>query len=172
MGRMIRAAGCLLIVTTFSLLLVSAPLFAAPRIGQTAPAFKVVTTAGQSVSLDSYRGHVLILDFFATWCQPCRYSIPHLIEMNKKFGRQGLQILGMNASDQSEKLLSEFIDEQRITYQVALAGDAMLSDYAVRAVPVMYVIDKKGKVSEVYRGYNDEIGRSVERLVRKLLEEK
>lgn len=147
-------------------------LLAAPRIGQSAPAFKAVTTSGQPISIENYRGHVLILDFFATWCQPCRFSIPHLVELNKKFGRQGLQVLGMNADEQGEKLLSTFISEQHISYPVALAGDPMLSDYGVRAVPVMYVIDKKGKIAEMYRGYNDEIARSSEQLVKKLLAEK
>lgn len=146
--------------------------FAMPRNGQLAPSFKVVTTTGQPASIESYRGHVLILDFFASWCQPCRQSIPHLIGMNKKYSRQGLQILGMNADEQGEKSLSTFILEQHISYTVALAGDAILSDYAVRAVPVMYIIDKKGKIAEVYRGYNDEIGRASERLVKKLLAEK
>lgn len=148
------------------------PLLAMPRIGQPAPAFKAVTTSGQPVSVENYRGHVLILDFFATWCQPCRLSIPHLVELNKKFGRQGLQILGMNADEQGEKMLSAFISEQHISYPVALAADAMLSDYGVRAVPVMYLVDKKGKIAEVYRGYNDEIGRSSEQLIKKLLAEK
>jgi len=163
--------------TLFLLLLILAlgmaqTAFAVPRAGQPVPSFKVVTISGQQVSLENYRGHVLILDFFATWCQPCRLSIPHLVEMNKKFGKQGLQIIGVNADEQSEKQLSGFMAEHRISYPVALAGDAMLSNYGIRAVPVMYVVDKKGKVAEIYRGYNDEIGRASEQLIKKLLAEK
>ena len=147
-------------------------LQAAPRAGQQVPNFKVVTTSGQPVSLENYRGYVLVLDFFATWCQPCRESIPHLVEMNRKYGKQGLQILGLSADEDGERLVKAFVDERHVTYPVALAGETTLADFGVRSVPVMLIIDKKGKVAEVYRGFNDEIGRSTENQIKKLLAEK
>jgi len=146
--------------------------YAAPRAGQSAPNFKVVTTSGQPVSLEHYRGHVLVMDFFATWCQPCRESIPHLVEMNRKYGKQGLQILGMSADEDGERLVKSFAEEHRITYPVALAGETTLVDYGVRSVPVMLIIDKKGRVAEVFRGFTGEVGRSTEQLIKKLLAEK
>lgn len=147
-------------------------LYAAPRAGQPAPNFKVISTSGQPVSLENYRGYVLVLDFFATWCQPCRESIPHLIEMNRKYGKQGLQVLGMSADEDGERLVKVFADEHHITYPIALAGESALVDYGVRSVPVMLIIDKKGRVAEVFRGFTDEIGRSTEQLIKKLLAEK
>jgi thiol-disulfide isomerase/thioredoxin len=113
-----------------------------------------------------------VLDFFATWCQPCRESVPHLIEMNRKYGKQGLQILGLSADEDGERLVRTFVDEQHITYPVALAGETTLADFGVRSVPVMIVVDKKGRVAEVFRGFNDEIGRSSDKLIKKLLAEK
>lgn len=160
------------ILLTYLIFISATNVFALPRTGQPAPTFKVVTTAGLPATLDNYRGHVLILDFFATWCQPCRLSIPHLVDINKKYGKQGLQILGLSADENGERSLSTFMSEQTINYPVALAPDNLLSDYGVRAVPVMYVIDKKGKVAEIYRGYNHEIGRASEQLIKKLLAEK
>lgn len=145
---------------------------AAPRAGQPAPNFKVITTSGQPVSLENYRGYVLVIDFFATWCQPCRESIPHLIEMNRKYGKQGLQILGMSADEDGERPVKEFADERHITYPIALAGESALTDFGVRSVPVMFIIDKKGNVAEVFRGFTDEVGRSTELLIKKLLAEK
>jgi len=149
-----------------------ASLYAAPRSGQAAPNFKVSTTSGQQVSLESYRGHVLVLDFFATWCQPCRASIPHLVEMNRKYGKQGLQVLGMSADEDGEKDVKAYADKNRITYPVALAGESTLADFGVRSVPVMFVIDKKGRVAEVFRGFTDEVASSSEQLVKKLLAER
>jgi peroxiredoxin len=149
-----------------------ANLSAAPRSGQAAPNFKVSTTSGQQVSLDSYRGGVLVLDFFATWCQPCRISIPHLIEMNKKYGKQGLYVLGMSADEDGEKAVKAFASQYRITYPLALAGESTQVDFGVRSVPVMFVIDKKGRVAEVFRGFTDEVARSSEQLIKKLLAEK
>jgi peroxiredoxin len=147
-------------------------LYAAPRAGQPAPNFNIVTTSGQPVTLENYRGYVLVMDFFATWCQPCRKSIPHLVEMNRKYGKQGLQVLGMSADEDGERLVKAFADEHRITYPIALAGESTLVDYGVRSVPVMFIVDKKGRVAEVFRGFTDEVGRSTEQLIKKLLAEK
>ncbi|MFA7059317.1 MAG: TlpA disulfide reductase family protein [Pedobacter sp.] len=149
-----------------------AQLLAAPRVGRPAPNFKVITISGQPASLDNYRGYVLAIDFFTTWCPPCKASIPHLVEMNRKYGKQGLQILGQSMDEDGERAVKTFIEEYRINYPVALAPQKIQADYGIVSVPVMYVIDKKGKVAEVYRGFSDEIGRSMENLVKKLLAEK
>jgi len=69
-------------------------------------------------------------------------------------------------------MVKNFASEQKINYPVALAGETTLADYGVRSVPVMIVIDKKGKVAEVYRGFSPEIGRSSDKLIKKLLAEK
>lgn len=147
-------------------------LQAAPRPGQPAPDFNVVSTSGQQISRDNYRGHVLLVDFFATWCQPCRQSIPHLVEMNRKYGKQGLQILGLSADEDGERPVRAFASQYRITYPLALAGDTTTSDFGIRSVPVMFLVDRKGVIVEVYRGFSDEIGRSMEQLIKRLLAEK
>ena len=164
--------GVVLIIIAAMFVFAPLSLHAAPRSGQLAPNFKVVTTSGQAVSLENYRGYVLVIDFFATWCQPCRESIPHLIEMNRKFGKQGLQLLGMSADEDGERQLKIFADAHRITYPIALAGESTLVDYGVRSVPVMFIIDKKGNVAGVFRGFTAEVGRSSEQLIKKLLAEK
>lgn len=145
---------------------------AAIRTGQPAPNFKVITTSGQTVTLENYNNHVLVIDFFATWCAPCRQSVPHLVALNSKYGKQGLQVLGLSADEDGERLLRAFSAEHRINYPLALAGESVQADYGVRSVPVMFVIDKKGNVAEIYRGFSDEKGRSMERLIKKLLVEK
>lgn len=162
----------LLVTIAASFLAAPCPVDAAPRQGQPAPNFKVISTTGQTISQDNYRGHVLILDFFATWCQPCRQSIPHLVEMNRKYGRQGLQILGLSVDEDGEEAVTSFTDEFRINYPLALAGVSTTLAFGVRSVPVMYLVDKKGIIVEVYRGFTDETARSVERNVKRLLAEK
>lgn len=145
---------------------------AAPLAGQQAPDFKVISTTGQTISQDNYRGHVLILDFFASWCQPCRQSIPHLVEMNRKYGKQGLQILGLSVDEEGERAVKTFNDEFRINYPLAFAVDPVSADYGIRSVPVMYLIDKKWKIVEIYRGYSNEMARSLEQSIKHLLLEK
>ena len=121
--------------------------------------------------MDNYQGRVLVVDFFATWCQPCRMSIPHLVKLNQKYGKQGLQILGMSADEGGQQIVKSFAAEQHINYPVALAGDTVTDAFGIRSVPVMFVMDKKGKVAGVFRGYSDEIADSMEVLVKKLLAE-
>jgi peroxiredoxin len=162
----------LLVTIAASSLTAPGPVDAAPRRGQPAPNFKVISTAGQTISQENYRGHVLILDFFATWCQPCRQSIPHLVEMNRKYGRQGLQILGLSADEDGELDVKSFTDEFRINYPLAVAGASTTVAFGVRSVPIMYLIDKKGMVVEVYRGFTDETARSLEQNIKRLLTEK
>lgn len=152
--------------------LYSSQVDAAPRTGQPAPPFKVISTSGQPISQDNYRGHVLILDFFATWCQPCRQSIPHLVELNRKYGKQGLQILGLSVDEDGERVIKAFSDELHINYPLALAGDQTSVDFGIRSVPILYLIDKKGRVAEVVRGSSSEIDRALEQSVKRLLAEK
>ena len=162
----------LLIIIAASFLTAPGPADAAPRSGEIAPNFKVVSTTGQTISQRNYRGYVLILDFFATWCPPCRQSIPHLVEINRTYGKQGLQILGLSVDEDGDHVIKTFADEFRVNYPLASAGDSATTDFGVRSVPVMYLIDKKGKISEVYRGYSDEMARSMEQSIKRLLAEK
>ncbi len=162
----------LLVSLVLAVFAFATPSEAALKAGQQAPGFKVITTTGQSVTLDNYRGHVLVIDFFATWCQPCRQSVPHLVEMNRKYGKQGLQILGLSADEDGERVVRTFAAEYKINYPLALAGDSTTVDFGIRSVPVMFLIDKKGKIVEIYRGFTDEMGRSIEQVIKRLLAEK
>lgn len=92
--------------------------------------------------------------------------------MNRKYGRQGFQILGLSAGEDTEHTVREFTDEFRVNYPLALAGDATMVDFGVRSVPVMYLVDKKGRIAEVYRGYSSEMARSIEQSIKRLLAEK
>ncbi|RQW89477.1 MAG: TlpA family protein disulfide reductase [Geobacter sp.] len=144
---------------------------AIPQKGRPAPAIKVVTTSGQKVTLANYRGYVLVLEFFATWCEGCRDSIPHLISLNKTFGKEGLQILGLNPGVGGDDLqkVREFIREEHINYPVAFAEDDMLIDYAVQPIPAIFIIDKKGILVEKYVGFNPVIQESMEKTIKTLL---
>ncbi len=167
-GRLFPALAAALLLAL--LLALPVPALAVPQKGKPAPPFKAVTTSGQQITLANYKGYVLIMDFFATWCRPCQLTIPHLIELNRKFGRQGLQVLGMSVGD-DEASVREFIAEKKINYPVAVTDEDLQTDYGLRSIPVMYVVNKKGIIVETFRGYNDETEKKMEALIRKLLAE-
>lgn len=167
-GKTFKA--CLVAVTALSLAI---PLsaFAVIKKGDPAPPFKVVSTTGQNITLANYKGYVLVMDFFATWCPPCRESIPHLIELNQKYNKQGLQILGLSADEDGEKVVKAFVAEKKLNYPVAMASEQLLTDYGLRSIPTIYVINKKGVIAEKYMGFSDEMAKSMEALIKKLLAE-
>jgi cytochrome c biogenesis protein CcmG, thiol:disulfide interchange protein DsbE len=144
--------------------------FAAIKKGQPAPTIKVVTTSGQTVTLANYRGYVLIIDFFASWCHPCVKSIPHLIEINNKYGKKGLQVLGLSLDEDKDDLV-DFITPKRLNYPVALADEELQTAYGLRSIPTLVLIDKKGVVADVYLGLNDESVKGLEAMIKKLLAE-
>ena len=167
-SRMKKVLSLVLFVTALVLPSLSQ---AAPQKGRPAPAIKVVTTSGQKVTLANYRGHVLVIEFFATWCEGCRDSLPHLISLNKTFGKEGLQILGLNPGVGGDDLqkVREFIREEHINYPVAFVEDDMLIDYAVQPIPAIFIIDKKGVLVEKYVGFNSVIQESMEKTIKTLL---
>jgi len=163
----IFASGLLLAV---ALLATPPAAFAIPRTGEPAPPFKVTTSTGQPVTLANYKGYVLILDFFASWCQPCKKSIPHIMELNRKYGKQGLQILGLSLDEDNGDLI-DFITPFKLNYPVALANEDLQTEYGLRSLPTLYVINKKGIVVEKFMGLTDEVQKNVEITVRRLLAE-
>jgi len=162
------------IVVAAAALVLALPLSAHAILGkgESAPPLKVVTMSGQNVTLANYKGYVLVIDFFATWCGPCKKSIPHLIALNGSYNKKGLQILGLSADDEGDNVFVKgFVADKGINYPVAMANEDLLADYGVRSLPTLFVINKKGTVVEKYQGFNDEIAASMEALIKKLLAE-
>jgi len=154
------------------MMILSVPLssFAVIQKGQPAPPFKVNTTSGQVLTLANYKGSVLVIDFFASWCQPCTKSIPHIIELNRKYGKQGLQILGLSLDEDKDDLI-DFITPKKLNYPVALANEELQTEYGLRSIPTIVLINKKGVVVEKYMGLTDETSKKIEATIKLLLAE-
>jgi peroxiredoxin len=154
-----------------AILLSTQPAAAILQKGDKAPPIKLTTTSGQPITLANYRGYVLVMDFFATWCIPCKESIPHLNSLNQKYGRQGLQILGVSVDEGNDKEVKTFATDRRISYPVAIAGEDLQTEYGLRSVPTIYIINKKGMVAEKFQGYSDQTNKAMEDAIRRLLAE-
>lgn len=138
--------------------------------GHAAPPLQGTTLSGERLSLATYRGQVLVVDFFATWCGPCKETIPHLISLKEKFGKQGAHILGL-AVDDTPKALREFIAAKRINYPVAQSSEDLETEYGVRSLPTLFVINKKGIVAGRFQGVSEQTMRQVEELIKRSLAE-
>ncbi len=163
--------------TTMTILLAAALLFGSDvpaaailQKGQPAPPLQGTTMSGERVSLATYRGQVLVVDFFATWCGPCKEVVPHLVSLKEKYGRQGAQILGL-AVDDTPKALREFISAKRINYPVAQSNEDLETEYGIRSLPTLFVINKKGVVVGRFQGISEQTLRQVDELIKKSLAE-
>jgi len=119
-----------------------------PAIGGTAPDFTLSDIRGNTVSLSEHRGKVVLVEFWATWCAPCRESIPLVNNIFERYRDRGLVVLGISidkgANTRSE--VDAFIKARHITYPVLLAEHSVEQAYGVRGVPMGYLINKDGVV--------------------------
>lgn len=115
--------------------------------------FKLKTLEGKEVKLSDYRGKVVIIDFWATWCPPCRKGIPDLISLQDEF-KKDLVVIGISLDQQNTiKDLKPFIENYKINYLVVLGDEKVVKDYGgINAIPTSFIIDQKGNIVDSHVG--------------------
>lgn len=142
-----------------------------PEEPREAPDFSLSNIDGEPVHLDTYRGKVVLLDFWATWCPPCRVAIPHLVELQEKYRPDGFIVLGMNM-DKNPEDLADFMSRQTINYPTLRVDDATKTAYGgVISIPQAFLIDRKGMIRKKYMGFTMETAKDMEQNIQVLLEE-
>lgn len=143
--------------------------------GTKAPAFTTTTIDGKHFSLASLRGHVVLLDFWATWCGPCQMATPTLESLSKTYKSKGLRVVGISVDDPSTAgQVKGFMKHFGITYTISAspaANAAAARRYNANGIPSQYVIDKKGIVRWSQAGYAPGEGVELARLITKLNKE-
>lgn len=127
-----------------------------PLLAAAAPAWDLKDVKGNSVKLSDFKGKVVILDFWATWCPPCRAEIPHFIGLQEKYGKQGLVVVGVSVDEGGPEVVSSFVKANKINYPIVL-GDldvAQLYD-ATEGIPTTFVIDRTGNIVAKHLGFTD-----------------
>jgi len=121
----------------------------APEVGAIAPDFTAITTQGEEVGLSQYRGEPVIINFWATWCAPCRVEMP---ELQRLHDEQGIPILAVNRAE-SERDVRRWVDEFGLSFDVLLDPDEAVAEaYWLRDVPSTYIISAYGTITQIYFG--------------------
>jgi len=116
-------------------------------IGNLAPDFELQTLDGKSMKLSDFRGKAVLLNFWATYCGPCKVEIPWFVELQKEYGPQGFQIVGVAMDDASTEEIAKFAQEMSINYPVLLGKESVGQSYGgVGALPVSFFVDRGGKL--------------------------
>jgi peroxiredoxin len=127
----------------------AAPLRAEAPVPATAPAWKLKDVDGKPVELSQFKGKVVILDFWATWCPPCRTEIPGYIALQKKYADDGLVVIGVSVDTDGTAPVKKFIKDFGINYMVVMADDGIQEAYGpILGYPTTFIIDRDGHIRD------------------------
>jgi peroxiredoxin len=118
-----------------------------------APNFTLKDADGKVVHLADYKGKVVLLDFWATWCSPCKVEIPWFMDMQRKSKDRGLEVLGVAMDDEGWEVVKPFVAKMGVNYRILAGNDATAQAYGgVDALPTTFLIDRTGKIAAVHVG--------------------
>jgi cytochrome c biogenesis protein CcmG/thiol:disulfide interchange protein DsbE len=143
--------------------------YVSPLMGKTAPAFALEDLSGKKVSLQSYKGKAVLINFWATWCTPCKIETPWLIELRNRYAAQGFEILGISTEgddlrkdDQAGRAkekaaIAKFVQEMKVPYPVLIDGDSISRPYGgLDEMPTSFFLDRHGTVVAAQLGLTSE----------------
>jgi|ERR1041384_6398724 peroxiredoxin len=151
------------------MLLLLSPLVAVAQ-GTKAPALTLRDTRGRRLRISDYKGKVVLLNFWATWCPPCRAEVPDLVKWQRQYRKRGLQVIGVTYPPTNRRAVRRFLRRSKINYPIgfgAIKTKALFD--AGEALPLSVIIDREGNVREVIQGIvlPDEFEQKVKSLLNK-----
>jgi cytochrome c biogenesis protein CcmG/thiol:disulfide interchange protein DsbE len=123
---------------------------------------------GRRMSLEDFRGQAVVLDFYATYCPPCRDEIPHLVRLQKRFGPEGLKVIGLNVGGEEDQAkVPAYVRELGIQYQLANPDEETVEMFLAgnSAIPQTFVFDRQGQLVEHFVGFDEAVAADLERAV-------
>lgn len=136
--------------------------------GDPAPSFRVATLDGQVVSLDDYRGDVVLVNFWATWCPPCRFEMPGFQDVYESRKDQGFHVVGISMDQTGPSGVRAFLDQKGITYPVGMVNSEVFNAFnGPRTLPASFLIDRRGRIRHQVTGVFAEVAlaQAVDRLL-------
>lgn len=145
------------------------PHYLSPFVGKPAPPFTLEDVSGKKVSLSDYKGKALLINFWATWCGPCKIETPWLVELRDKYAGQGFEVLGISTEGEDLKpsdkagfarqksAIEKFVKEEHVPYPMLINGDSLSQEYGgLDAMPTSFYVDRNGKVVAAQMGLTSE----------------
>lgn len=139
-------------------------------VGQDAPDWKLATPGGEMVSLKDLRGNVVVLDFWATWCGPCKAAMPAVQQLHEQFKNQPVKVFGVNCWEDGDP--AGYMKDNGYTYGLLLGADKVAEAYHVSGIPTFYVINPEGKISYASAGFMPDKEKEIAKIIEKAIERK
>jgi peroxiredoxin len=118
-----------------------------------APDFALKDADGRTVRLSDYRGKVVLLDFWATWCGPCKIEIPWFMEFERKYKDRGFSVIGISMDEEGWEVVKPFVAELGVNYRMVIGNDDLAAEFGgVEALPTTFLIDREGRIADVHVG--------------------
>jgi peroxiredoxin len=131
-------------------------LFSTRLRSEPAPDWTLKNLDGKTVSLSDFKGKVVVLDFWATWCPPCQAEIPHFIELQNEFKAKGVTIVGLSVDSIAPADVAKFAKDNGMNYPIVMADEKTATAYgADQGIPTTVVVDRKGNIVATHAGLTD-----------------
>jgi thiol-disulfide isomerase/thioredoxin len=137
----------------------------AVKVGAAAPDFNLTNLDGNTVTLASLKGKVVLLDFWATWCGPCKAAMPTIQKLHEAYKDRGVVILGVNTWEKNADAAKDYMARKKFTYGCLLNGDDLAKAYGVTGIPTLVIIGKDGRVAMADMGLSDDTGASLRKAI-------
>lgn len=141
------------------------------REGWPVPDFSLRDLEGNSFSLSDSKGKVVLIEFWATWCEACREAVPDLMEIYKKNRNKEFEMIAVSVDEgpDAKDRVKEFVREYNISYRVALSGTALSKRFGVYTIPTLFIIDRSGILVKRYPGYFSDMSAKIDKEIKGLL---
>lgn len=121
------------------------------------PSWKLNDVEGHPVTSEQFRGKVVILDFWATWCPPCRQEIPGFVALQKQYGDRGLVVIGVSLDQKGPPVVKDFMEQFGMNYPVVMGDQAMVDAFGgIEGIPTTFIINRQGHIMAKHVGYADQ----------------
>ncbi len=145
--------------------------FATKQLNEPAPDFTLKSLSGKNLKLSEYRGNVVLLNFWASWCAPCRLEMPLLNKLHNKYSAAGFTILGVNVEQETDKAKT-YLADIPVDFPILFdSGNTVSKQYNVIAMPTTVLIDRDGNMRYLHQGYKPGDEKVYKKMVKKLIRE-